>query len=54
MWATTYGTEGSGYEVRGGAEPYCSVAARVRLAGAAVLMVVGISTTLCGVRRGER
>ncbi len=54
LWATTYGTEESGYEVRDGAEPYCAVPARVRLAGAAVLVVVGISTTLCGVQRGER
>jgi hypothetical protein len=42
LWATTYGTEESGYEVRDGAEPYCAGPARVRLAGALALIVVGL------------
>ncbi len=54
MWATTYGTEESGYEVRDGAEPYCATPARVRLAAAVVMIIVGMGTALWGVRRGDR
>ena len=54
MWATTYGTEESGYEVRDGGEPYCAGPARLRLAGGTVLVVVGLGIALSGVRRRGR
>ncbi|MFN2506200.1 MAG: hypothetical protein ABR540_18635 [Acidimicrobiales bacterium] len=54
LWATTSGTGESGYEVKEGAEPYCAMPARVRLAAAAVLIVVGIGTALWAVHQGKR
>lgn len=46
LWAVTTGTDQSGFEVRAGAEPYCTDAARRRLGAAVALLAGGVLLAL--------
>jgi hypothetical protein len=51
LWAATYGTTETGYEVRSGQGPYCARSARLRLAGGGAGVAAGATIIVLCLRR---
>jgi hypothetical protein len=51
LWAASYGTTETGYEVRSGQGPYCARSARLRLAGGGTGVAAGVTLLVLCLRR---